>query len=113
MRFDLVRLAFALAAYRADRGSFPAKLSELAPKYLAEVPRDIFTGADLHYTKNRNGYLLYSVGINGKDDGGKTYDDRANGETWDDLTVRMPWAGLAFPGVGVILGLARRCPHTV
>ncbi len=90
MRLDLVRLAFALAAYRVDRGSFPAKLAELAPKYLAEVPRDVFTGADLHYAKTGNGYLLYSVGINGKDDGGRTDDDRAKGETWDDLTVRMP-----------------------
>jgi hypothetical protein len=35
-------------------------------------------------------YLLYSVGVNGKDDGGKGYDDRKSGETWDDLVVRVP-----------------------
>jgi hypothetical protein len=90
MQFELIRLAFALAAYRADHGAYPAKLADLAPKYVAEVPKDIFNASELHYRQEGGGYLLYSVGVNGKDDGGKGYDDRKKGEDWDDLAVRVP-----------------------
>ena len=79
MQFDLTKLAFALAAYRADRGAYPAKLADLTPKYVAEVPKDIFNAAELHYRQEGGGYLLYSVGPNGKDDGGKGLDDRKEG----------------------------------
>ena len=43
--------------------------------------------ADQIYRPSDNGYLLYSVGVNGKDDGGRTYDDNPPG---DDPAVRMP-----------------------
>ncbi len=92
MQFDLARLAFALAAYHADHGTCPAKLADLVPKYAAAVPKDIFAAADLHYQLEGGGYLLYSVGMNGKDDGGKGYDDCKEGEDWDDLAVRVPAA---------------------
>ncbi len=93
MQFELTKLAFALAAYRADNGSYPAKLADLKPKYVAEVPedifKDIFVDTELRYTREGDGYLLYSVGVNGKDDGGKSYDDAKEGEGWDDLVVRI------------------------
>jgi hypothetical protein len=86
VRRDL-HVAFALAAYRADRGRYPAKLAELAPKYLAAVPGDLFSGKPLVYRPSEEGYLLYSVGVNGKDEGGRWYDDDPPG---DDPSVRMP-----------------------
>ena len=91
MQFEVTRLAFAVAAYHADRGTYPEKLADLVPKYVAEVPKDIFNASDLHYRQEGGGYLLYSVGRNGKDDGGKGYDDRKEGdvEDWDDLSVRV------------------------
>ena len=95
LRFEMTRLAFALAAYRADHGSYPEKLAELVPKYLKAVPKDIFgDNADLQYVRQGDGYLLRSFGPNGKDNGGKGLDDRANnpdwhGQDWDDLVVRM------------------------
>jgi hypothetical protein len=92
MQFDLTRLAFALAAYRADRGTYPAKLADLTPKHVAEVPKDLFNPSELHYHQDGGGYLLYSVGADGKDDGGKGYDDRKAGEDWDDLAIRVPAA---------------------
>lgn len=88
MRFDLDKLAFSLAAYRADHGCYPERLADLTPKYVTDVPKDIFTDADLHYRREGNGFLLYSVGINGKDDGAKTYEDRKSNEDWDDLVIR-------------------------
>lgn len=55
MQFDLVRLAFALAAYRADHGAYPAKLANLAPKYVSEVPKDIFGKGELRYRQEAEG----------------------------------------------------------
>jgi hypothetical protein len=86
-----LRVAFALAAYRADRGRYPAKLDELAPKYLAAVPGDLFSGNALIYRPSEKGYLVYSVGVNGKDEGGRWYDDDPPG---DDPRVRLPLPGL-------------------
>src|SRR5262249_5839513 len=82
-----LRVAFALAAYRSEHGRYPAKLNELAPKYLAKVPGDLFSGKALVYRPSEKGYLLYSVGVNGKDDEGRGDDDDPPG---DDLAVRMP-----------------------
>jgi hypothetical protein len=82
-----VFIAFALAAYRSDHGRYPEKLGALAPKYLPQVPLDLFSGKALIYRPAENGYLLYSVGVNGKDDQGRSYDDDPPG---DDLVVRMP-----------------------
>ncbi len=94
MMLQLDTLAFALAAYHADHSSYPAKLADLTPKYIAQTPKDIFNhDADLHYSQAKGGYLLYSVGTNGKDDGGKGYDDHKNGEDWDDLAVRAQLPG--------------------
>jgi hypothetical protein len=82
-----LEVAFALAAYHADHGRYPAKLDDLAPTYLAAVPGDLFSDKPLVYKPAEKGYLFYSLGINGKDDGGQTYGDDPPG---DDLVVRMP-----------------------
>jgi hypothetical protein len=80
-------LAFALAAYQRDHGRYPKELDALAPKYLKKIPNDLFSGMPLVYCPNENGYLLYSVGVNGRDEQGQSYDDDPQG---DDLSVRMP-----------------------
>src|SRR5262249_37600236 len=82
-----LRVAFALGAYQRDNGQYPRKLDELAPKYLAVIPTDLFTGKSLTYRPAGEGYLLYSFGANGRDDGGRSYDDDPPG---DDLRVLMP-----------------------
>ncbi len=90
VRFELNELGFALAAYRADRGAYPAKLADLTPKYIVKAPEDVFNDSELHYRLEGKGYLLYSVGVNGKDDGAKSYEDRKKDEDWDDLIIRVP-----------------------
>jgi hypothetical protein len=82
-----LHLAFALAAYHGERGGYPEKLDALAPKYLEEVPTDLYSGKALIYRPSENGYLLYSVGINGLDEQGHGHDDTPPG---DDLRVCMP-----------------------
>ncbi len=93
MRFELDKLSFALASYRADHGAYPAELADLAPNYVVKVPKDIFDDSDLHYRLEGEGYLLYSVGVNVKDDGAKSYEDCKQHEGWDDLCVRVPAPG--------------------
>ncbi len=95
MTFELDKVACALAAYGADHGSHPAKLAELEPKLLRQLPKDIFNDSDLHYRREGKGYLLYSVGSNGRDDGGRgiEYGQRSAESLekgWDDLVVHMP-----------------------
>jgi hypothetical protein len=82
-----LHVAYALAAYQRERGRYPSRLGELSPRYLSTVPMDLFSGKALVYRPSANGYLLYSVGSNGLDEGGRTYDDVPSG---DDLDVRLP-----------------------
>jgi hypothetical protein len=84
---DNLSLAFALAWWKRDHGRYHESLKVLTPKYLSEIPLDIFSGKALIYRPNDEGYLLYSVGPNGKDDGGRSSADFPPG---DDLRVRMP-----------------------
>ena len=83
-----LHVAFALALYHADNGKYPAKLADLAPKYIASVPGDIFSGKPLIYKPTENGFVLYSVGENGKDDDGRMRGEEPFGG--DDLRFRLP-----------------------
>jgi hypothetical protein len=82
-----VILAFALAWYRSDHGHYPKTLEALLPGYLDRIPQDLFSGKRLIYIPSKDGYLLYSVGVNGRDEGGRGHEDQPPG---DDLSVRMP-----------------------
>jgi len=67
----LVVTAIALKRYQLQHGMWPETLDALLPAYLSEVPIDPMSGKPLRYHANTDGtYLLYSVGENGKDDGG-------------------------------------------
>ncbi|MGA9041676.1 MAG: hypothetical protein WB421_14180, partial [Terriglobales bacterium] len=95
MTFELTKLAFALTAYRTDRGKYPGTLTDLSPTYCAVIPKDIFSDGELRYFLKDGGCVLYSVGPNRKDDGGLGVADRAEYGTegyvpWDDITVRLP-----------------------
>lgn len=84
---DNVIVAFALACSQREHGHYPKELTALAPKYLEHVSLDLFSGKPLVYRPSENGYLLYSVGVNGQDDQGQSCDDQPEG---DDLSIRMP-----------------------
>ncbi|MBW3624833.1 MAG: hypothetical protein KY468_15630 [Armatimonadetes bacterium] len=67
----LLATALALRAYRLERGEYPESLSALVPAYLTRVPNDPFAPkTPLRYRRTDGSYLLYSVGPDGKDDGG-------------------------------------------
>ena len=67
----LMRLELALQEYRKKAGRYPDRLEALAPAVLAAVPRDPFTGNPFVYRRTGARYLLYSVGPDLRDDGGR------------------------------------------
>lgn len=63
--------AIALKRYRLKHGRYPPDLASLVPEFLSGVPRDPVDGQPLRYRLNPDGtFLLYSIGSDGKDDGG-------------------------------------------
>ncbi len=81
----LTLLVVALATYKAEKGNYPDKLEDLSPALLSAVPEDPFPHRPFRYSRMIDGYLLYSVGPNMRDDGGKTV--REIGK--DDIGVRL------------------------
>ena len=70
-RRSVVIAAIALKRYEIRHHQFPATLADLTPDLLNSVPIDCMDGQPLRYRPNTDGtFLLYSVGENGKDDGG-------------------------------------------
>jgi hypothetical protein len=82
-RRQLVRGAMALARFRAEHGAYPATLEEAGLHGLV----DRFSGEPLVYARRANGgaFVLYSVGLNGRDDQGVVR--RESNEATDDLVV--------------------------
>ncbi len=80
-------VAFALAAYQIDQSRYPAELTDLAPKYLPEIPKDIYSGGELKYHRTDTGYMLHSIGENRIDDQGRGKNDAPRG---DDGAIEMP-----------------------
>lgn len=77
----LLQIAVALAAYRAEHGAYPETLDELS-----DLPTDLYTGEPFRYRRTDEGYLLYSVGPNLKDDNGAGFEHRPH----HDIVLRQP-----------------------
>ena len=71
------RLAIAVVAIerfrRAHGGALPASLDALAPGLLPAVPEDPFSGKPLLYRTSADGYVVYSVDVDRRDDEGALY----------------------------------------
>lgn len=69
-RMRILICELALQLYTAEHGGEPETLAALIPNYLDEVPDDPFTRGPLRYRPGDDGYQVYSVGLDKKDDGG-------------------------------------------
>ena len=66
------RTGLACRLYKSRNGSYPESLEALIPGILTEVPIDPFTGKPLVYRREGQGFIVYSLGSNQKDDGGRS-----------------------------------------
>ena len=68
---DQAETACALEKYYLDHHAYPSALAALVPGYLDRVPNDIIDNAPMRYRLTADGrYQLYSIGLDGHDDGG-------------------------------------------
>ncbi len=73
-QLDLARTACALERFRLAHGNYPDTLDTLAPHFITQLPHDIINGQPLHYRRTDEGkFVLYSVGWDEKDGGGKVF----------------------------------------
>jgi hypothetical protein len=79
-RLDTARTAMAVLRFQAARGTLPARLQDLAPEFIEAIPPDPFTGEPPLCRRAAGGFTVYSVGEDGRDDGGQT--------RWDDAIAR-------------------------
>lgn len=68
---NFATMACALERYKMKNGHYPDALKALEPDFMDAVSHDIMDGQPLRYRRERNSYVLYSIGQNGSDDGGK------------------------------------------
>jgi hypothetical protein len=68
----LAQAAVAAERYRREHGDWPRALADLVPDYLPAVPLDPFNGQPLRYCRTESGAVIYSIGEDGRDDGGDT-----------------------------------------
>jgi len=86
LRLDMARAMLAVERHRLAHAGLPDGLDQLVPACLAAVPEDPFRGAPLRYRRLDGGFVVYSVGEDGKDDGGQPEPPKElkkGGETWD------------------------------
>lgn len=82
-RLRTARAGLAAERYRSLNGELPDGLERLVPEYLESVPTDLFDGKPLRYRKLDKGYLVYSVGPDGQDDGGAERDSADETQPYD------------------------------
>jgi hypothetical protein len=63
-------VGLAAVRFRQAEGRWPKSLEELVPKWMSEAPIDPFTEKPLVYRVEEEGVVVYSIGVDSKDDGG-------------------------------------------
>lgn len=67
----LTMTALAIERFRLAHGRTPPEtLAVLVPEFLPDVPTDPFDGKPIRYRRTESGYILYSTGMDRRDDGG-------------------------------------------
>ena len=88
----LLVVEIALQAYRAEHGEYPGSLNGLVPEILPQMVDDPFNnqGGPFVYRRTEDGYSLYSLGQNRRDDGGVGQDKTVDGYIdWDTGDLRL------------------------
>lgn len=73
-------LACAIERHRLANNKLPDSLADLAPKYLAKIPHQVVSPEPMRYRQTPDGFVLWSVGWDGKDDDGELLRAAKGGE---------------------------------
>ena len=91
---ELTRIAFLLEMERLRNDEYPHQLDDLVHGgLLPGLPIDRMDrsgSGGYRYRREGDGYLLYSVGMSGEDDGGKPFAPETCELRPDDICIRMP-----------------------
>ena len=71
---DATRAALAAERFRRTEGRWPKDLGELVPRFIASVPQDPWADAPMRVAAGDGGFRIYSVWMDGIDDGGAILD---------------------------------------
>jgi len=71
----VVLTGIAVERYRQKHSQLPAQPQDLVPEFLDTIPNDPFTGIPLSYRLEGAGAIIYSLGVDGVDDGGRERDE--------------------------------------
>jgi hypothetical protein len=115
--FALTQLSAALAVHRTSHDGYPEKLDDLVPAVINKLPVDFYESKPFVYKRLSDGYLLYTIGLNGKDDDGSnsqmfTFEGRVLDDLEateadplrdkipndaDDFSIRIPQPAIKLP----------------
>lgn len=84
-----IQTLLACQAYRDRYNAYPQTLNELKNKISWKLPEDVFSGKDMVYKRQNNGFILYSVGPDLKDDGGHPPKKPGNYKDGDDIVWKL------------------------
>ena len=77
--YNGIMLCAAVKCFKKEKGKYPDNLSQLVPEYLKTIPKDYYSNdGKFIYKKDKGKVVLYSIGRNLKDEGGKTDSDNDN-----------------------------------
>ena len=71
-RLRCASAALGCERYRLVRGKWPVALEELVPAFLRRLPIDPFDGKPIRFCRASDHVVIYSVGADCRDDGGRT-----------------------------------------
>jgi hypothetical protein len=97
----LLKADLAIRCYREQHSKWPESLEALVPDHLSTVPLDPHSQQPLVYRVEGDAFLLYSVGWDGQDDGGKL-------GTESDWRAGLDGSARAAAGVDLDLGALTR-----
>ncbi len=81
--FVTTRTAMAVLRYRLKHQQLPETLALLVPEFMSVVPADPLDGEPIRYVKRANGFIVYSVGEDGQDNGGRDRDSKDRNKPFD------------------------------
>ena len=94
---DQAIVACAAERFRIANGQYPERLQALVPSFIERIPTDVIGGNPLEYRRSDDGqFVLYSLGWNQKDDGGRT--ELKQGTTPREAIEQGDWVWSYPPG---------------